>query len=300
VTQVKIHHLRYFVAIAREKSLRAAARSLNLAQSALTRGLRDLETDLGIELVERHARGIQLTQAGESYLLRATSALEELRRGQEEAAQLKNGVRQNLTIGLTALIQLTLLPRVLPLFRQRFPNVNLTIDGSLLPHLAARIDDGSMDFCIVPRLSGGLERRFQVETLWSSERTVLARHAHPLSKATSIKDLSDGEWLGVGERKSVEQYLVRLFEKNNLMPPKAISTVDSIPSAIALMLASNCMMVGPKIVPDVDKSIISIDVREDVGNIDVILVKKYGLPLTAPAEYLVDVIRRVAARSRPL
>ncbi len=291
---VKIHHLRYFIAIANEKSLRAAARSLNLAQSALSRGLRELELDLGTELVERHGRGIHLTKSGERYLVHAKGALEELRRGFEEAAQLRGDEQCSLTVGISTLAQMALLPRALPLFRQKFPHVNLTIDGSLLPQLAPRIDDGSMDFCIVPRLSGDLDRRFQSTKLWSSERGVLARRGHPLEHATTLEDLCHTEWVGVGERRNVEYYIRTLFEKNGLHPPTAISIVDSVPSATAFVQASDAVIVCPKYITLINNDIIEINIRQKIENIDIILVKKHGLPLTVMAEYFLSILRRVA------
>jgi DNA-binding transcriptional LysR family regulator len=292
MSHVKFHHIRYFIEIANEKSLRAAARSLNLSQSALTRGLQELEIDLGVELVERSSRGIVLTTAGESYLLRAKSALEELRRGHEEATQSLGATQAKLTVGMAALAQMTLLPRVLPLFRKKYPLVNITIDGSLLPLVASQIDDGSMDFCIVPRLSGGTEQRFQTEKLWSSQRTILARRGHPLSNATTINDLANNEWIGIGERKNVEAYIHKIYALNKLQKNGAIAISESIMTAINYMLSSNAVMVGPKYITKYNTNIISINVKEHIEDIDVLLVKKHGLPLTPPAEYFLNTIKR--------
>ena len=74
--KLKLHHLGDFVAIAHHQSVRAAARSLDLAQPALTRSLRELERELNASLVERHARGVVLTGTGQRFLLRAQSALD--------------------------------------------------------------------------------------------------------------------------------------------------------------------------------------------------------------------------------
>jgi len=294
MSHVKIHHLRYFISIATEKSLRAAARSLNLSQSALTRGLQELEIDLGIELVERNSRGINLTKAGECYLLRAKSALEELRRGHEEAAQSLGVDRAKLTVGIAAMAQMALLPRVLPLFRQKYPLVNLTIDGSLLPSLAPQIDDGSMDFCITPRLSGGIEHRFQVEKLWTSQRAVLARRDHPLADAKDLKDLSHNEWVGIGERKNVENYVNKLFESYNIKNRNIISSVDSVMSAINYILSSDATMVGPQYITIYNQNVVKIDISEHIDGIDILLVKKHGLLPTPPAEYFLNIVRKLA------
>ena len=72
---MELRHLRYFVAIAEERSITRAAERLWIAQPGLSTQMRRLEVELGVQLLERHARGIELTQAGELFLERARVAL---------------------------------------------------------------------------------------------------------------------------------------------------------------------------------------------------------------------------------
>jgi LysR family transcriptional regulator, hca operon transcriptional activator len=62
---LELRHLRYFIAVAEESTLVAAAKRLRVAQPALTRQIHDLEREVGVELFERGARGVELTAAGE-------------------------------------------------------------------------------------------------------------------------------------------------------------------------------------------------------------------------------------------
>lgn len=73
---VELRHLRYFVATAEELSLVRAARRLRVAQPALSKQIRDLETAVGVQLLERSARGVRLTPAGEAFLIGARRTLE--------------------------------------------------------------------------------------------------------------------------------------------------------------------------------------------------------------------------------
>ena len=72
---MELRHLRYFVAVAEERSFTGAAERLWIAQPGLSTQMRRLEAELGVQLVERHSRGIDLTQAGELFLERARVAL---------------------------------------------------------------------------------------------------------------------------------------------------------------------------------------------------------------------------------
>src|SRR2546423_15679082 len=73
---MELRHFRYFVAVAEEHSFAHAARRLRVAQPALSKQIRDLETELGVTLFERLPRGVRLTPAGEAFLADARGTLE--------------------------------------------------------------------------------------------------------------------------------------------------------------------------------------------------------------------------------
>eukprot|EP01031_Cornospumella_fuschlensis_P052953 gene52953-64686_t len=89
---MKLHHLRNLVAVADASSIRGAARAQGLAQPAITRGLRDLEKELGVPLLERHGKGVSLNAYGQSFVVRARSILQDLERGRQEIEQLQTAV----------------------------------------------------------------------------------------------------------------------------------------------------------------------------------------------------------------
>ena len=81
---MKLHHFRDAVAIAEHGSLRAAARHLGIAQPTLTRGLSELERELGAPLFERRSKGMLATPLGEAFVRRATAILNDVRRTRDE------------------------------------------------------------------------------------------------------------------------------------------------------------------------------------------------------------------------
>ena len=101
---MKDHQLKALVQVAESGSIRAAARNMNLSQSALTKALRELEEDVGAELLLRSYKGIEFTQAGGTLLHRARLALSILDKAKEEIAQLRGSGEVKLAIAVTPLV----------------------------------------------------------------------------------------------------------------------------------------------------------------------------------------------------
>jgi DNA-binding transcriptional LysR family regulator len=123
-------NLRYFATVARHGSIREAAEELNVAQSALSRQIQKLEQDFGVPLFQRHARGVELTSAGEIFLRHARSSLRQTERVRSELDALK-GLRRG-TINMQSIESLvqSLLPQAIMRFSARHPGItfNVTID----------------------------------------------------------------------------------------------------------------------------------------------------------------------------
>jgi DNA-binding transcriptional LysR family regulator len=137
--------LRYFAVVARLGSIREAAEELHVAQSALSRQIQKLEDELGVPLFQRHARGVELTSAGEIFLGHAQSSLRQVDRVRSELDALR-GLRRG-TVHIHAIESLVphLLPRAITRFSMRYPGVRLevTIDGS--DQVVAAVREGRTD-----------------------------------------------------------------------------------------------------------------------------------------------------------
>src|SRR5215468_12518296 len=98
---MELRHLRYFVAIAEERSFTGAAERLWVAQPGLSTQIRRLESELGVQLFERHTRGVDLTAAGELFLDRARTALAAAEAAGAIGQDLQNGLAGTVRLGLT-------------------------------------------------------------------------------------------------------------------------------------------------------------------------------------------------------
>jgi DNA-binding transcriptional LysR family regulator len=137
--------LRYFAAVARHRSIREAAEELRVAQSALSRQIHKLEEEFGVSLFERHARGVELTSAGEIFLRHARSTLRQVERVRSELDALK-GLRRGIVKiqSIESLVQ-HLLPRAIARFSERHPGISfdVTVDGT--DHVVAAVREGRTD-----------------------------------------------------------------------------------------------------------------------------------------------------------
>ena len=211
---MKLHHLRNLVAVADANSIRGAARAQGLAQPAITRGLRDLEKELGVPLMERHGKGVSLNTYGESFVVRARSILRDVERGREEISQLKGGAGiGRVNSGVSSAAFLSLVPEVYRAFRKRFPDARLSLTEGLFPGLEPQLKDGSLDFYVGPRPLGELDKAYVLHLLFRNQRVVVGRVNHPCAKVRSLRDLIDAD-AEIAEAQ-VEQLLV-----GEILPPR--------------------------------------------------------------------------------
>ena len=109
---MKDHCLRALLAVAETGTIRSAARALSLSQAALTKALRELELEMGVELLTRSHRGVRLTEAGRILHDRARAARHQLLIAETEIRALSGAVPEKLSIGVTPMVALSVLPDV--------------------------------------------------------------------------------------------------------------------------------------------------------------------------------------------
>src|ERR1700704_2667104 len=120
--RMELRHLRYFVAVAEEKSITvAAARRLRTAQPSLSRQLRELETEVGAKLMTRSARGIELTAAGRAFLDHARLALAQVEAAAAAARRAAHPEDRTLALGFLSGCEPDWLPGGMDVMREEFP-----------------------------------------------------------------------------------------------------------------------------------------------------------------------------------
>src|SRR5580704_5009342 len=124
---MEIRHLSYFCVLAEQLHFTKAALLLNVAQPALSHQIRQLERELGTQLVERTNRRVRLTAAGEVFLDRARRILEQVDQAARETARVGQGEAGSLVIGVVSTAVCSVLPELLRGFRREAPHITVDI-----------------------------------------------------------------------------------------------------------------------------------------------------------------------------
>lgn len=294
----KFTQIRDVVAVARRGSLRAAARELGIAQPAITRSIREVERLLGSTLFERSSKGVVATAAGEAFVRRAAAIENELLRARDEVAQLAGSDTGCVALGLSTVPHLALLPKALPAFRTRYPNVELKLVEGLLARVQRQLEDGELDFYLGPLFEDRLPDALVAELLFTNERYIFARRGHPLAHARSLIDLQQAQWISTSVTHESDAELRPLFEAHGLPAPRIVMHAQSGLSVVLSTAHSDLLTMLPRQwaqFPGIDQLITRLAIQERLVAPSIYTVRRRRLPLTPVAQYLHDMLCRAAS-----
>jgi DNA-binding transcriptional LysR family regulator len=189
---VELRHLRYFVAVAEERHFGRAAERLHMAQPPLSQQIRQLEAELGVTLLRRTTRRVELTDAGSAYLERARGILASVEEAGAEVQRVDQGLVGRLTIGCVGSATYSLLPTLARVLREELPGIDVAFRGEMLvPAQVEALAAGGLDLALLrpPVDQPGLELR----PLRRDRLIVALPDAHPLAgrRRVRVADLRD-------------------------------------------------------------------------------------------------------------
>lgn len=146
---MNFRQLNQFLTVVETRSFRKAAERLHIAQPPLSTGIRRLEEDLGVRLFERGRRGVLLTEAGKAILADAQKIAHHVEQLRGAASAQQAGLGGRLRIGFVGSATYTLLPRSLPVFRDRYPKVVLDLREGTTAQILRDIETGALDLGLI-------------------------------------------------------------------------------------------------------------------------------------------------------
>src|SRR6266404_2835387 len=147
---MELRHLRYFVAVADAGSLTVAAeQKLHTSQPSLSRQIRDLEQEVGVQLMTRSAHGVELTSAGKAFLEHARMALLQAEAAKEAALRAAQPARPTFALGFLSGVEIGLLPEVNRVLRDEFPGIEIRLSSDYSPALAKALMRRRLDAAFI-------------------------------------------------------------------------------------------------------------------------------------------------------
>ncbi|NML35385.1 LysR family transcriptional regulator [Paraburkholderia antibiotica] len=192
---MKLHQLQALVAVADTGSIRAAARLTGLSQTAVSKALRELESEQQLSLLQRSAGGVGFTETGHKVLGHARLVLGQLERANAELSELRGEVAGRLAISVAPWIVPAFLADTVQRFRQRMPGVQLEIFESLTGVALPRLRDGVIDLMVGSFTAAMSVQEFDSEPLMTYQSCVVARRGHPSADRTSLHQLLEDDWV---------------------------------------------------------------------------------------------------------
>lgn len=181
---MEISQLIYFQETARMKHFTKAARACAVSQSALSRAIANLETELGQKLFVRHTRHVELTAAGEHFLYHADRALRELKRGKEELAAVNRQGSGIVNLSFFHSFGGYLLPLLLSEFHARYPDIRIRLNQHNSKYLMHQVEQGKTDLCLCSTMT--TTENIAWTYLWSEELFAAVPKDHPLAGRESV------------------------------------------------------------------------------------------------------------------
>jgi DNA-binding transcriptional LysR family regulator len=230
--------LRAFLAIAQTGSLGRAADVLHLTQPALSRVVKQMESQLRVQLFERRPSGMELTSFGQALLPYATHLTEEVDLALEEInARLGMG-RGTVRIGTVASAAIMVLPELLDRLHRRWPNLQIQIVEAVEDKLASALVSKEVDVVLSGPIPESDELMQVAEHNFADRSLAIASTSHPLHECSrlSARDLAELPWVMPATDAEPRKRFDALMQRLGLTPPRVVVETRS-PSTIKAVVA---------------------------------------------------------------
>jgi LysR family transcriptional regulator, benzoate and cis,cis-muconate-responsive activator of ben and cat genes len=247
---MELRHLRYFIAVAEQENVSRAALKLHVSQPGISRQIRDLEEEIGVQLFERSAKALKLTDAGRKFLDEARAVLQRADEAVKSARTVAAGAGGEINVGYAPSLTIQILPRALRAFQAKFPKTRVTLHDLSTEEMLSGLRAGKLQLSLMVQPPRKMLRGLQFRELARYPTSVALAPKHPLakSKTVSLEQLSR-EPLIVYSRKDYPEYHELLDELfTGLRMPHIAEEHDGITSIIAAVESGRGFALVPKCV----------------------------------------------------
>jgi LysR family hca operon transcriptional activator len=269
---MELRHLRYFVAVADAGSLSVAAEeSLHTSQPSLSRQIRDLEEEVGAQLLTRSARGIDLTPAGRAFLEHARLVLSQVEAATEAARRVAHPAKACFVMGFLTGHELSWMPEALRILRDELPNIDVMISSQYSPLLADGLSKGKIDAAFLRREKGVPDLAFR--SLVKEPLMVVLPGDHRLAslQAISPKDLVGETFVTVSGTAPVLRVVIDDYLKRSGIDITPAHEADHLSMGMSLIASTHGVGLLPAYAQNfLPASVTSRPLKGDAPTIDLV------------------------------
>ncbi len=257
LARMELRHLRYFVIVAEEQNVTRAAARLHVAQPSLSRQVRDLEDELGVELFKRTAKSLALTEAGKLFLAEARAVLLRAEQAVEAVQALAKGDKGQLRVGYAPSLTVEFLPRALKFFAQDCPGVRVSLHDLSSVEGVDRLKSRKIDVALMPPHGGTRGIVFEKIVSYHIFAAVSVTHRLAAKRSLPVSQFGKEPFIAYSREDYPEyiEWIQEMFRPYGVVPTiaeehdSASSLIAAVEAerGIALVTSSIKCMTGPRL-----------------------------------------------------
>ncbi|UUS58385.1 MULTISPECIES: LysR substrate-binding domain-containing protein [unclassified Acinetobacter] len=213
---MELRHLRYFVAVAEELNFTKAAQRMCTVQPSLSQQIKDLEQEVGVQLLMRTNRKVELTAEGQAFLKEARLSLEHAEKAMIDARQIAQLSKEQLNIGFVPVAEMKVFPYIMPNIRAQFPELKIHFHSLMDVDQISAVRKGEIDIAFIRYV----EESPDIESvqIFTEPLALIVPKNSPVAEQRhiSIKNMNNQDFIISDEHSSPELYrIIQDFFKQN-------------------------------------------------------------------------------------
>ena len=241
-----LQQLRILKAVATEKNFTKAAAILYVSQPSLSKQIKILEKNLDTLLINRERNKISLTENGKVFLQYSERILALCEESCRALIDLRNGDRGNLTVGASQTIGTYLMPRILALFAQNYPQIDLKVQVNSTRTIAKNIIKREIDIAVVGgEVADDLKKNLTIQPFLYDELSLIISKSHPFAKKKKInkEDLYCLDFITLNSNSTIKKFIDNILIQNQIETKQLktilqLNSIEGIKTAVSLGLGA--------------------------------------------------------------
>lgn len=247
---MELRQLNYFIAVAEERHFGRAAKRLHMAQPPLSQQIRQLEEQLGVKLLDRTTRRVDLTAAGQELLDRGRKIVNEVETLKADVYQVGNGATGVLRVGFSGSATYGVMPKIVRHVKQALPGLSMTLQGEMLtPAMEAGLRDHTLDAAMLRPPVASSEIEYKVV---AREKLVVALPSHSAlatGRPVAINELQEQPFITYPPESVMYRMVSELCRRGGFQP-----RIGQVAKETSTMLSFVAAGGGVAVVPEAVRS----------------------------------------------